>query len=176
MTDEGGPAVAATGTVEHGPDGPELVITRVFAAATTEVWASLTEPALLERWIGRWEGDPSTGRVVFLMTAEGDDPEPEECTIVRCEPPYRYAVDTATAGGTWHLAVELTEADGATTLEFRQRLGPDDDAASIGPGWEYYLDRLVAVRSERPASTVVWEAYYPAQSEHFARAAAAAGT
>ncbi|SKC40873.1 SRPBCC family protein [Krasilnikoviella flava] len=172
-TDQDRPGVAATGTVEHGAGGPELVLTRVFGAAAPDVWASLTEPAPLERWIGRWEGDPATGRVQFFMTAESADAEPGDCTILRCEPPHGYTVETATAVGVWHLAVELAESGGATTLTFRHLLGPDDDAASIGPGWEYYLDRLVAVRSGRPADTVEWESYYPAQREHYARAAGA---
>lgn len=174
MTDEGAPTVAATGTVEHGPGGPELVLTRRFRAATAEVWSSLTEPRLLERWVGRWEGDPSSGRVEFFMTAESPDAEAAECTITRCEPPYRYAVDTATPGGVWHLALDLAESGGVTTLTFRQRLDPDDDATSIGPGWEYYLDRLVAVREGRAAETVAWESYWPAQRDHYAAAAAGA--
>ena len=27
---------------------------------------------------------------------------------------------------------------------FGQRLNPEDEVGSIGPGWEYYLDRLMA--------------------------------
>ncbi|MFE6971365.1 SRPBCC family protein [Isoptericola sp. NPDC057653] len=171
MTDGDRPTVAATGTVEHGAAGPELVLTRSFDATAPDVWASVTEPHLLDRWVGRWEGDPTSGRVRFFMTSESPDAEAAECVITRCEPPHRYAVDTAAPGGVWHLALELAESGGVTTLTFRQRLGADDDAASIGPGWEYYLDRLVAVRSGRPAGDVAWESYYPAQREHYARAA-----
>ncbi|GAB3104802.1 SRPBCC domain-containing protein [Isoptericola nanjingensis] len=175
MTDEQRPAVAATGTVEHGPGGRELVVVRRFDADAADVWASITEPGPLEAWVGRWEGDPATGTIQFFMTAESADAEAAECVITRCEPPRGYAVDTAAPGGVWHLALDLSEDDGVTTLTFRQRLGADDDVASIGPGWEYYLDRLVAVRSGRGADSVAWESYYPAQREHYARAAAAAG-
>lgn len=167
----GGPV--PRGTVEHGPTGAELVVMRTFRAPAVDVWASLTESDRLARWIGYWDGDPATGRVQFFMTAESDDPEPEEYRITRCEPPYRFAGDTAVGDQTWHLGFDLTEADGVTTLVFRQLLGPSDDARNVGPGWEYYLDRLVAVREGRDASTVEWEPYLAALGDHYAQAAAA---
>src|SRR5690606_5905292 len=85
--------------------------------------ASRTEPDRLSRWIGYWEGDPSTGAVQFSMTAEGDDPDPEEYRITRCEPPHRFAGVTSTGDDAWHLSFDLDEEDGVTTLTFRQVLG-----------------------------------------------------
>ncbi|MCA5894353.1 SRPBCC family protein [Isoptericola sp. NEAU-Y5] len=161
----------ATGTVTTGREGRELLLTRTFRAPASDVWASLTEPDRMERWIGRWEGDPSTGRVTFFMTAEGDDVDPEEVRITRCEPPHRFAADTTTAGEVWHVRFDLDESGGVTTLTFRQLLGPEADPGSTGPGWEYYLDRLVAAREGRPTDAVPWDAYYPAMSEHYRRAA-----
>lgn len=38
----------------------------------------------------------------------------------------------------------------------------------MGPGWEYYLDRLAASLDGRDVTTVVWEAYWPHQREHYA--------
>jgi len=169
--DERPAAPVPRGTVEHGPAGPELVVTRTFRAPAADVWSSLTEPDRLSAWIGYWEGDPSTGRVQFFMTAESDDPEPEEYRITRCEPPHRFAGDTHVGDQTWHLGFDLAEDAGVTTLTFRQVLGPGDDAGSVGPGWEYYLDRLVAVRAGRDPGTVAWEAYLAALGDHYARAA-----
>lgn len=141
-----------------------LVLTRQFTAPATEVWRALTESDRLEAWIGRWEGDPASGQVTFFMTAEGDDPEPEpeEYTILECDPPRRFAGNTAQAGGAWHLWFELADDGGDTALTFGQRLNPGEDVGSIGPGWEYYLDRLVAVMAGRDAATVAWDDYYPA--------------
>ena len=34
-------------------------------------------------------------------------------------------------------------------------------AESVGPGWEYYLDRLVAAEAGRDPATLVWDDYYP---------------
>ncbi|MBE9925882.1 SRPBCC family protein [Cellulosimicrobium cellulans] len=164
---------APGGTVERGPAGDELVVTRTFHAAADDVWASLTEPDRLARWIGYWEGDPATGHVEFFMTAESDDPDPEEYRITRCEPPHRFAGVTSSGDQTWHLSFELSEQDGVTTLTFRQLLGPGDDARNVGPGWEYYLDRLVAVREGRDAATVPWEPYLAGLADHYGRAAGA---
>ena len=43
----------------------------------------------------------------------------------------------------------LAEEDGVTTLTFTQRDIDPVEAESVGPGWEYYLDRLVAAESGR---------------------------
>lgn len=158
-----------TGTVTDIDGHPNLVLTRTFAAPAAEVWRELTESTRLERWIGRWEGDPSTGRVAFFMTSEGEDVAPEEYTILECDPPRRFAGDTSLATGTWHLWFELIDKGAATLLVFGQRLGPEDEIGSIGPGWEYYLDRLVAVQKGRDASSVAWGSYFPAMQPAYQR-------
>ena len=86
-----------TGTVTDIGGAPNLVLTRTFAAPAAEVWRELTESTRLERWIGRWEGDPKTGHVAFFMTAEDPDAAPEEYTILECDPPRRFAGDTSAA-------------------------------------------------------------------------------
>ncbi len=151
-----------TGTVAKIDGAPNLVILRRFRASPEEVWRELTQSERLERWIGRWEGDPSTGRVTFFMTAENQDAEPEEYTILECDPPRRFSGDTSQAGGAWHLWFELAEQDGDTILTFGQRLNPTEDVGTIGPGWEYYLDRLVAAQAGLDADSVQWDDYFPA--------------
>ena len=151
-----------TGTVTKIDDAPHLVILRRFPASADEVWRELTESERLERWIGRWEGDPKTGRVTFYMTSESAGAEPEEYTILECDPPRRFAGDTSAETGSWHLWFELVARGESTMLIFGQRLNPEDEIGSIGPGWEYYLDRLVAVQRGQDAATVAWDDYFPA--------------
>jgi len=174
MTDEQRGQARPSGTVEREADGPWLVVTRTFDALAADLWADLTVSARLERWVGRWEGDPTAGRVQFFMTAEDPDAGPEECRIVRCDPPHRLDLVTSTGDDEWHLGLRLDEADGATTLRFRQRLDEGSPASSVGPGWEFYLARLEAVRGGRDAGSVAWDAYYPALQDHYARAQAQA--
>jgi uncharacterized protein YndB with AHSA1/START domain len=151
-----------TGTVAKIDGEPHLVILRRFRATPDEVWRELTESDRLERWIGRWEGDPRTGHVTFFMTAEDQDAAPEQYTILECDRPRRFAGDTSQDGGSWHLWFELTEQDGDTILTFGQRLNLGEDVGSIGPGWEYYLDRLVATQAGLNADSVKWDDYFPA--------------
>jgi uncharacterized protein YndB with AHSA1/START domain len=168
------PHAKITGTVTDIDGQPNLVLTRSFAAPAAEMWRELTESDRLERWIGRWEGDPKTGHVVFFMTAEGEEAPPEEYTILECDPPRRFAGDTSQGTGAWHLWFELIEKGTTTVLVFGQRLNPGEDVGSIGPGWEYYLDRLMAAHTGRDADTVAWENYFPAMQPAYQELAARA--
>jgi uncharacterized protein YndB with AHSA1/START domain len=141
-----------------------LVLERTFNAPIEDVWASITESDRLARWIGRWEGEAGPGRTVsFLMTAE-ESAQPEDVHIVECEPPRLLRLVLNQSAGGWHVDVLLSESQGVTTLRFSQAIG--EEVTDVGPGWEYYLDRLVAAREDAPMPE--WDAYYPAQSAHYA--------
>ncbi|GAA1975421.1 SRPBCC domain-containing protein [Microbacterium pumilum] len=158
-----------TGTVTDIGGAPNLVLTRTFAAPAADVWRELTESSRLERWIGRWEGNPKSGHIAFFMTAEDEDAAPEEYTILECDPPRRFAGDTSAATGSWHLWFELVPKGEVTMLIFGQRLNPEDEVGSIGPGWEYYLDRLLAAQRGLNPATVTWGDYYPAMEPAYER-------
>jgi uncharacterized protein YndB with AHSA1/START domain len=155
-------------------DGSEhVVFVRTFSAPIGDVWAACTEPHRMERWIGTWTGDPASGEITFRMTAEGDAVPEEVYLVEACEPPSRFAVRSRDAAPfsedgsgprvTWRHTLELTESDGVTTLTFTQAV-PDgpvgaDVAASVGPGWDYYLDRLVAAVDGADPAEVAWPPY-----------------
>lgn len=154
-----------TGRIAKGPLGREIQLTRKFRSPIDAVWAAMTESERLERWIGRWEGDPRTGRVDFFMTAESEDPPAEEYRIEVCEPPHRFAGTTAVGEDQWHLRFELSEYAGVTTLLFAQKIVAD--LGDVGPGWEYYLDRLNATLADGDVAAVRWDAYYPAMRSYY---------
>jgi uncharacterized protein YndB with AHSA1/START domain len=155
-----------TGHVRTTPAGRELVLRRTFQAPAADVWASTTESERLGRWFGTWTGEPGAGSTVLVqMTAEGDVP-PEPVHILECDPPARLVVDVPQpAGPPWHLAVDLAEDGGTTTLTFTQRLDEGIDVADVGPGWEYYLDRLVASRAGDPMPD--FDGYLAALGAHY---------
>ena len=162
----------------HGEE--HVVFTRTFTAPVADVWAACTEPGRMQRWIGTWSGDPTSGEVAFRMTAEGED-VPEEVYLVEvCEPPHRFVVRSRDAAAfspdgsgpavAWQHTLELDEADGVTTLTFTQVV-PDgplgaDMVASVGPGWDYYLDRLVTAVDGADLGQVVFQPYLE-RSEHY---------
>ena len=142
-------ATTPPGVVLRDGGAVHLVFERVLDAPVARVWAAVTDPDLLERWFGRWSGDPATGEVAVLMTAEGQS-EPEPVTVTACEAPTRLTVVLQGPGGAWPLDLLLTEDADATRLRFTHRLSEPYDAASTGPGWQYYLDRLAAVVGGTP--------------------------
>lgn len=158
-----------TGTVIDIGGAPNLVLTRTFESPAADVWRELTESARLERWIGRWEGDPKSGEVSFSMTADDPDAAPEPFTILECDPPRRFAGDTSAGSTGWHLWFELHSKGAVTVLMFGQRLNPGEDVGSIGPGWEYYLDRLVAAHEGWDVTPIVWDDYFPAMQPAYER-------
>jgi uncharacterized protein YndB with AHSA1/START domain len=162
----------ATGRREH-IDGTEFVVfTRTFRAPIDDVWAAVTESDRLARWIGTWEGDPGEGHVLFQMRFEGDEVPSEKFTIDVCEPPRRLEITTTTPYDgenpeTWHLRLTLSEEDGVTTLQFGQDVPRPDLATGVGPGWDYYLDRMVVAEGGGDPGTLDFDDYYPALSEHY---------
>lgn len=156
-----------SGSVICTADGErKLVITREFRAPIEDVWASLTESERTARWIGPWSGDGRPGGTIYLqMNAEEGAPS-EPSLVSACDAPRYLAVETAVEGiGVWRLAVELTEANGTTTLEFRQTLASDQRIADSGAGWEYYLDRFTAARDNQEPPD--WELYPAAMNSYY---------
>ncbi|MFC6356447.1 SRPBCC domain-containing protein [Luethyella okanaganae] len=153
-----------TGRFAHRDDGLYLLLDRLFAAPVEDVWWSLTHPSELEKWIGTYTGNPATGGVKFLMSAE-PDAEWEYASILECRAPYRFSIDIGEGEDKWHVFCHLSEAGGMTTLTLGQRMKSPADASTMGPGWDYYLDRLIAAR----AGTALpqWEHYYPAHAEYY---------
>jgi uncharacterized protein YndB with AHSA1/START domain len=158
-------SIDPTGSVRTTTGGRLLVLERTFRAPIGDVWASVTEPDRLGRWIGTWSGESGPGRTVaFTMTSE-DEPVTDDAHIIECEPPTRLLVDLEANGEVWRVGLTLDERDGLTTLTFTQELGEDTDVGSIGPGWEFYLDRLVHDRAGEPFAD--FDEYYPAQQAYY---------
>lgn len=135
-----------TGYVRDTADGRQLVIERTFRAPIADVWASLTEPERFARWYGTMEGEARPGATITVtMTAE-EEIAAEPLVILECDPPRSFLVDLGDKGTPWRLSVTLEERDGVTTMTFTQRLGDEVDVADVGPGWEFYADRLTASR------------------------------
>jgi uncharacterized protein YndB with AHSA1/START domain len=156
-----------TGRIRRDGERPVLVLTREFRASIEDVWASVTEPERLARWVGIWTGDPVSGQVLFTMTAE-EGATPETMEIRECVPPTVLRVTAHAGEFHWDLDLLLEERDGITTLTFEQPGIDPAGAENIGPGWEYYPDRLVAAESGGDVGSIDWDRdYYPAMQEHY---------
>ncbi|MCX4902921.1 SRPBCC family protein [Streptomyces sp. NBC_00878] len=146
-------------------DGHDLIVTRSFRAPIGDVWASVTEPERTALWFGPWEGDAAPGRTVRVRMAYEEGEAWTEVRIDACEPPRRLAVSTSDDAGDWHMELRLSESAGTTELQLVHHLTTTKGIGEIGPGWEYYLDMLVASRDGTRAPS--FDDYYPAQQAHF---------
>ena len=155
-----------TGRIIPTPGGRDLVLQRTFRAPIEDVWASITEPERSARWIASWTGESGPGKTITIQMTAEEGAEPEPAAITACDAPRHLAMDWVSGGARWRTEVSLKENDGITTLTFVHHLTLDDDVSDIGPGWEYYLDRLVADRAGEPFAS--WEEYYPVQKDHYA--------
>jgi uncharacterized protein YndB with AHSA1/START domain len=146
----------------------QIALSRTFRAPVADVWASVTEPGRLSRWWGTWTGDPTTGQVIATMTAE-PDAEPQPVEIRTCAPPRLLSLRFVVGEDDWLLDLELRETGEATELTLVQTFAAPDGVADIGPGWEYYLDRLVAAESGGDPEAVDFFAdYHPAMQPYYA--------
>ncbi|MHC5560365.1 SRPBCC domain-containing protein [Kocuria sp. U4B] len=156
--------VPPTGRIESGD---RLVLTRPLHAPLSGAWAAVTDPGRLARWYGPWTGDPSSGRVEVQLTAEDGAPR-EVLLIRRCDPPRHLAVTLGPGPGAWRVDLDLHDEDGAVTLRLSHRDPDPADLEAVGPGWEYYLDRLVAAETGGDPDAVDFARdYHPALAGHY---------
>jgi uncharacterized protein YndB with AHSA1/START domain len=159
------------GRLVRTPEGRDLVIVRTFRAPIEDVWASITEPERTARWWGPWTGEPGPGRTIrYTMAFEAEGPA-SEMLIEACEPPRHLAVRAVNDYGDWRLEAHLSESDGVTEMRFTHHLDDKANVGDVGPGWEYYLDNLVASRTG--ATMPDFNDYYPSQKQYYLDLAAA---
>jgi uncharacterized protein YndB with AHSA1/START domain len=141
------------------PDDIELVVTRQFDAPIEEVWASVATSDGTAGWYGPFTRDGDTVHVTmsFEEGAPTFDMHVDDCV----EPTH---VELSTDG--MHLELRLSVVDASTELALVHHLTDPADAATYGPGWEYYLDNLVAARSGNSLPT--FEGYEARFKEFYA--------
>ncbi|GIF20146.1 uncharacterized protein YndB with AHSA1/START domain [Actinoplanes tereljensis] len=142
--------------------GNDLVLTRTFRAPIDDVWASITESERTARWFGPWEGDAGPGKTIKVQMVHEEGKPWMDMTIDACEPPRRLSMS---AGQEWRLDMVLSETAGVTELRFTHHLTAKDNVGEVGPGWEYYLDGLVAARDDQPHPS--FDDYYPSMKEYY---------
>jgi uncharacterized protein YndB with AHSA1/START domain len=146
-----------------------LVIERVFKGTLQDVWESVTASESTARWIGPWSGEPGPGKTVLLTMSYEEGAPQSKVMITTCDPPHHLVVTTEDAFGQWRLELRLAQQNDSVTMTFVQHLDDTKMVGEVGPGWEYYLDMLVASRTG--AARPECAAYYPSQKEYYLEAA-----
>jgi hypothetical protein len=118
------------------------------------------------RWFGPWERVPGDDDKKIRVQLAFEEGKPwTEGTIERCDEPHHLTIRTQDANGTWLLSLKLSETSGTTTLELIHHHIDRKALGAVGPGWEYYLDNLVAARERQPLPK--FDSYYPSQTAYF---------
>ena len=156
-----------TGHVTPTAEGRDLVLERVLPGSIDDAWASITESDRLGRWFCTWTGEPRVGATVELTLVAEEGDAKSHAEIIACEPPTRLVVSTQDPSGSWLLEATLTPIDGnSSRLRFVHHLDDQANPEEVGPGWEFYLDRLVASMDGSP--TPEWDDYWPSLSAAYA--------
>jgi uncharacterized protein YndB with AHSA1/START domain len=157
-----------TGRLVPTADDNELIVSRTFRAAIEDVWASVTEPDRTARWFGTWKGDAAPGRMIKVQMGFEDDAPWLDKRIDVCDPPRRLALSDGS--GNMRIELLLSYTDGLTELQLVHHLDSTDQVGDYGPGWEYYLDMLVASRDDLPTPSfedyLTMKPYYEALRTH----------
>ena len=141
---------SATGRKGERDGTAYVVFERTFEAPIADVWGAVTESDRLSRWIGNWSGDPKSGSISFFMTAEAEDAPAETIWIDECVEPTRLVMRSARPDDhseVWSWQIDLAE--------------------SVGPGWDYYLDRMVAAETGGDLAAIDFNDYYPAFAAYY---------
>jgi uncharacterized protein YndB with AHSA1/START domain len=145
--------------------GNDLILTRTFRAPIADVWRSVTDSESCARWFGRWEGDARPGNTIRLQMLHEKGEPWSNVRIEACDAPRHLAVTTKDDYGEWSLELTLEQAGEITTMTFVHHLSDKKHVGDTGPGWEYYLDMLVAAQAG--AALPKFDDYYPSQKEYF---------
>ena len=166
-----------TGRISRtGEQAYDLTLTRHFIEPPSALWKSFTNPVQAAQWFGRWEGTPARGESVDLQMLYEDGLPWSRVTVSECAAPELLRLLVEDEYGSWDLEVRFSPRSGGTQLDFIHHLEDPRAAESVGPGWEYYLDRMTAALTGGTAPE--FDDYYPGQGPYFlaqARAAADSG-
>ena len=156
---------APNGRLTRTATGADLSVTRTFRAPIDDVWASVTESDRTARWFGQWTGDAAPGRTIKVQMAYESGAPWMDMRIDACEPPRRLVLSAQDENGNWLVEVALSERDGETEMRFVHHLPSEEGVGEFGPGWEYYLDNLVAARDGTPLPS--FDDYYPSMKAYY---------
>ena len=142
-----------------------VVFPRRLPMSRDQAWAAVTDPARTARWIGSWSGDPASGTVEMTMSAEEGSPA-ETVEVLRCEAPNLVVVRIGPDG--WVVTVRIEGDDDEVTISLEQDIADAESASDIGPGWDFYLDRLVEAEAGRDPEALRFSPdYHPALADHY---------
>jgi uncharacterized protein YndB with AHSA1/START domain len=136
MTDE-------PGTIRADGDRFAVRFERHYPSGPAEVWATLTEPERLRRWLAEVVDGRLEPGGEFTLRWDEDDKQTARCQVRLFEPPKVLELSWSFTGEPDSVVrIELSPAGTGTLLVLDHRQLPRDQAAGYGAGWQAYLGAL----------------------------------
>jgi uncharacterized protein YndB with AHSA1/START domain len=124
-------------------DNVTLQFYRVIAAAPMDLWAALSEPVELAKWLADAEFDASVGGAVHLVWPGSGE---MRGTVQECNVPSLLEYTWDESDGSSLVRWEVTSSgDGQSTLRLVHSGASRDGAAGFGAGWQSHLEALDVV-------------------------------
>lgn len=160
----------AHGGVELSPTGRRIVIELDAQTGVRDIWDAFTTADGLRSWAGILCGNADSGDLRFAFLEDGLESAAGSVRVHRCRPPYKFRLTADTEQGAWDLGLDLSSRTGTRKITFIHELAASDDPGTIGPGWEYYLQRMLVHLEGGDVDSVKWDDYYPALAAAYAKA------
>ena len=142
-----------------------VVFPRRLPLSVEEAWAAVTDPARTAPWIGPRLGDQTSGTIEMTMSAEAGAPV-VPVGIVRREAPELLVLRLGPDG--WVVTVRIEGDDDEVIVSLEQEIADARSASDIGPGWDFYLDRLVEAEAGRDPEALSFSPdYHPGLAAHY---------
>jgi uncharacterized protein YndB with AHSA1/START domain len=157
------------GVLTQRADGVEVRFDRWYPTTPEDLWAAVTEPARVARWLGPVYGDLRVGGRYELRMGEDVPDAADSATgeVLRCEPPHTLAVTWVFPDETVTRVDVALRADGDGTRLLLVHTGlADASARGYGGGWHACLDQLDDHLAGRPVRG--WDDLYAAAAPAYA--------
>ncbi|WP_418909234.1 SRPBCC domain-containing protein [Glutamicibacter endophyticus] len=154
-----------TGQLLSSDQGFDLRLVRELPVPVERAWEWLTDPELTEHWYGPWSGWAAEGHPIDVTLAFEEGAPTVQMVIRACQEPEHLRLVSEDEYGNWDLELSLRQHEKGSELTFVMHQVDPQGVGEIGPGWEYYLDQLVAAINGDPRPS--WEDYFPAQQAYF---------
>ncbi len=141
------------GTVRADGELMTLQFERRYEATPDEVWAALTEPESIRRWLfAEAVLEPRVGGAFRLRWSENE----AGGSVLVWEPPRTFQVEWNETNVRSILRIEITAVENGAALALEHRNITHKAANGMGAGWHAHLEALGEILSGREASSERW--------------------
>jgi uncharacterized protein YndB with AHSA1/START domain len=156
----------ALGALRADGDRLALRFERRYDATPAEVWAALTEPESIRRWLfADAVLEPRVGGAFRLSWSEG---ESAAGSVLAWDPPRALEVEWAWTGMRSVLRIDLSPAEDGTALVLDHRDVTTQAAVSMGAGWHAHLDALGGLLAGQAHAGEAWQRRYESLRPRYA--------